>query len=91
MSGRNTATQILKTSGSSYALPFHVPHRARRQAAYVAEALRHGHLRPDGPFFQRAQVLIWSRFKAIMEAHVASLAAAANLFHGQTARQSSQP
>ena len=27
-------------------------------------------------FFQRAQVLIWSRFKAIMEAHVASLAAA---------------
>ncbi len=55
MSGRNTATQILKTSGSSYALPFHVPHRARRQAAYVAEALRHGHLRPDGPFFQRAQ------------------------------------
>ena len=28
-------------------------------------------------FFQRAQVLIWSRFKAIMEAHVASLAAAA--------------
>ena len=28
-------------------------------------------------FFQRAQVLIWSRFKAIMEAHVASVAAAA--------------
>ena len=27
-------------------------------------------------FFQRAQVLVWSRFKAIMEAHVASLAAA---------------
>lgn len=26
-------------------------------------------------FFQRAQVLVWSRFKAIMEAHVASLAA----------------
>jgi len=28
-------------------------------------------------FFQRAQVLVWSRFKAIMEAHVASLAALA--------------
>jgi len=28
-------------------------------------------------FFQRAQMLIWHRFKAIMEAHVASLAAAA--------------
>jgi hypothetical protein len=27
-------------------------------------------------FFQRAQVLVWSRFKAIMEAHVASLSAA---------------
>ena len=27
-------------------------------------------------FFQRANVLIWSRFKAIMEAHVSSLAAA---------------
>ena len=28
-------------------------------------------------FFQRAQVLIWSRFKAIMEAHIASISAAA--------------
>ena len=26
-------------------------------------------------FFQRVQVLVWSRFKAIMEAHVQSLAA----------------
>ncbi|WP_299936431.1 aminotransferase class V-fold PLP-dependent enzyme [uncultured Nitratireductor sp.] len=39
----------------AYALPFHTPHRSPLQAVYVTQALQHGHLRPNGPFFQRAR------------------------------------
>ena len=49
------------------------PPRPRQRRAASSMAERHQPLLAS--FFQRVQVLAWSRFKAIMEAHVASLVA----------------
>ncbi|WP_195164514.1 aminotransferase class V-fold PLP-dependent enzyme [Mesorhizobium sp. NBSH29] len=45
---------MMKPAGPT-PVPFHTPHRAPGQADYVMQALRHGHLRPGGPFSRKTE------------------------------------
>ncbi|UUP18639.1 aminotransferase class V-fold PLP-dependent enzyme [Nitratireductor thuwali] len=46
---------IVKAVPASRRLPFHVPHRSSRQAAYVGHVLSSGSLRPGGAFSREAE------------------------------------